>query len=329
MRTKHSILLSGILALGLLGGAASCGKFNEGVNAQNLHVSVLVPKTVVTSASGIGVIYVGVYSGTDNHLGYVSPAAAPGPDVSLQNTFPFGGASLGDFETRDFRLRCKTVSNQSVADAGTDWKVEGDVLQFPFYKGEVVWAFADRYTAPVNLLQGSAYSTCSADSNGDGYYSAVGIPIDLEPVVQGTNGNWIMKFAPTPLKLGSDPVFPTNHNLDILDAKGHYWNAVLDFGIGNPPPIVNNHLDYGDTGTGRHPSLIVLPANGVNITPAITGNTQPRLEDNDNLDVYGTQFHDILNYPGKYVGSGDLITSTPAVLNTLDPVTITLDTTVP
>jgi len=327
MRTTHKLLLSSSLAA-LLAGGAACGKFNEGVNARNVHVTVLIPKALVTSAAGIGVVYVGVWSGTDTHLGYVSPAAAPGPDVTLQNTFPFGGASIGNFETRDYRLRCKTVSNQTVTTSGTNWQVEGDVLQFPFYKGEVVWAFADRYKTPTTPLTDSAYATCSVDGNGDGYYAPVAIPIDLLPVVQGTNGNWIMPFSPTALQVGGTNIFGGTDALDILDAKGHYWNAVLDLNpiTGN---VDFNNLDYGDSSVSRPPSLVVLPANGVNLVPAITGETQPLLEDNDKLDVYGTQSHDILNFPGKYVRSGDLVVSTPAVLNDLKPVTITLDSQVP
>lgn len=303
---RTSIAALGLLSGVLLVATADCGKVNEGVNVNNLHVTVLVPKTVITSASGIGVVYVGIYSGTDSRLGYVSPIVAPVANPALQDAFPFGGASIGDFETRDYRLMCKTVTNQDVIDAGGNWQLDVDVLQFPFYKGEVVWAWADRPKPPAAPLNEGAYSSCNTQ---DGYQAPVAIPLELT-AVSPSGPNFIVSFAPTSFTIGGNDLF-LSPNLDILDAHGHYWN------------LAPNSLDeVNDT-------MTLVPSVGVSLTPAIEGSASPRLENNDDFEYYGTQFHDILNFPAKYVEAGDAVSSTPPVLDTLHPVTVTIDTVVP
>src|SRR5687768_2757603 len=119
---------------------SACGKLDEGVNAHDLTGTVVVPKSVV-GTNELGMIVVGIYSGLDTRVGYPSPIAAPAQSAAGADTFPYGGTSIGTFANRDYRYICQRVSAREVRDAGANYELDFQILQFPFYEGAVVWAF--------------------------------------------------------------------------------------------------------------------------------------------------------------------------------------------
>ena len=137
---KLAALASSLVALSAL---ASCGEFNEGINAKDIRGTVVIPKAL--AGSNVGMVYVGVWAGIDTRLGYPSPEAAPQSSSAGADTFPYGGSSVGTFSTRDARFICEVISaREAPRDMGANWEVDFEVLQFPFYEGASVWAFVDQ-----------------------------------------------------------------------------------------------------------------------------------------------------------------------------------------
>ncbi|HVO31028.1 MAG TPA: hypothetical protein VMV18_09840, partial [bacterium] len=199
-----------LLSLGLVAvlGAASCdeylGNVNEGLNIHDLGGKVLIPKTLVGTSSKIGVVYVGIYSAVDTQYGFLGPVTAPDPSGGVGDAFPYGGTSVGDFYTRDAREVCQVVSDRNVKDAGANWELDFAVLQFPFYKGSIVWAFADQDN-----------STCNANG---GFYDPIAIYIDPISVTAGTNGHYTINIQPTDLTLFI-PGLGSSIKSNVIDAQ--------------------------------------------------------------------------------------------------------------
>jgi hypothetical protein len=317
--SNRSLLAVTAMTAALAIGAAACNGGSGDVNAHNINVTVSIAKTVVSSASGIGVVYVGVWSGVDNRLGFTSPVAAPVVSAAGADTFPYGGSSIGGFETRDGRVVCQKVTSQNVVDKGTHFELTVPILQFPWVKGQVVWAFTDRYDATLygNTLK-TAFHTCDPDNGFTDYF---GIPIQITSITAGapigSTASWNVSFAATQMTNGSGTnYFQASKPMQILDGAGHYFD------------VVPNSLDTTTF------SMVVTTPVGTSLVPKATGATPTRLQKNDPADSsavvsYGTQFQDILNFPAKYLQTGDFIVSTPATLNSPSDVTITLDATVP
>lgn len=328
---NRSLIVTGLAAGALAVGVTACQSGGGDVNAHNITVTVNVPKTVVTSAAGVGVVYVGIWSGVDNHLGFPSPVAAPAASSAGADTFPFGGTSVGDFSTRDARMICLAVTDQAVIDKTDHWEVDGQILQFPWIKGQVVWAFADR-----------SRRTCDP---GNGFGDNYGIPITLTSI-SSTNGQatsptplWRLTFAATPMfDAGGTPYFPPAAAskaqidggsepgaLQILDGAGHV------FAVWREPDGAGGK-QAADLQANNFVVVVQTPV-GTSLVPKLSGPAQPRLEkdnpDGSDFTTYGTQFQDILNFPGKYIQSGDLVVSNAATLNAPNDVTISLDTVVP
>ncbi len=291
MRHAHSnrrLPLAGLILLGLLAG---CSEFDEGVNAENVHGTVRIPKAVVSSSEGIGMIYVGVYAGVDSHLGYPSPEAAPSSSSAGADTFPYGGTSVGTFTTRDAREVCEVVSDRTVVETDDAWEIEFDILQFPFYEGAAVWAFADQ-----------DFTSCNSE---DGFYDFYSVNVDLADVTDDGPDQYVVTLAETDL---SD--FPS-------ETAGEKWELIDE---AERVYSVDELDDETDT-------LVVLDLGGYGRAPEVDGSRPARIT-RDTEIYYGTQFNDVLNFPGTYIGPGDIVVGTEAILNDLGAVTITLDTVV-
>lgn len=303
---KIAALASTVVSLSAV---TACGEFNEGINAKDLRGNVLVP--VALAGTNVGMVYVGVWAGLDMRLGYPSPQAAPQSSSAGADTFPYGGSSVGSFFTRDARYICEVVANRpDIEVVDGNYVVPFEVLQFPFYEGATAWAFVDQADG------GGKFGTCNA---GGGYSDYYQILVDLLEVTPDPNGtDFEVVINPTVLN-GADGSknFVSNANQDkveLIDEAGRFWEVIsVD--------------DATDTLTLQAPI-------GGGGTPHVNGAQQARLyirDDEAPIVDYGTQFNDILNFPSKYIGPGDLVASEngAAVLSDLSPATITIDTVVP
>ena len=291
MRTRIALALA--LATLPLSGCA----FDEGLNVHDMAGTVYVPKSVAPTADDVGMIYVGLYSGVDNRLGYPSPIAAPAASTAGADTFPYGGTSIGNFMTRDARLICSTIGARSIRDEGTEWALDLEVLQFPFHEGTHVWAWMDVLvvgTAGINN-----YTSCDRDGGFYSYYQ-----IEVSPIeVQAFNTEWLVVFDPDDLPLPGN-VPGGNASRRYLDPSGEYWQVT--------------EIDPG-TNSIR---VFDLYSNGGR--PALSGPTDPLIISEADLLPYGSQFQDVLNFPGKYIAPGDFVVETPAVLEKVEDVDLTL-----
>src|SRR6185295_16474814 len=134
MRTFSKVALLTVIAASV--GLASCdeylGNINEGLNIHDIGGKVIIPKSVVASNGTIdqmGVLYIGLYSGLDQRLGFYSPVAAPA-GVGGGDTFPYGGTAIGDFQTTDVRYVCLEILHRNVRDAGANYEFDYQILQF-------------------------------------------------------------------------------------------------------------------------------------------------------------------------------------------------------
>lgn len=286
--------------------AVSCGKLDEGINVADLHGTVLVPKAVV-GTSQLGMVYVGIYSGIDTRLGYPAPKAAPQSSSAGADSFPYGGTSIGTFQTQDYRYVCARVSGRDVVDAGANWELSFSVLQFPFYEGATVWAFLDQNN-----------STCN---NQDGYSFYQQILVGLTDRNPGANpGEFVLGLDPqtvTASDLAAYEAGVSTDRTELLDEAGIFWDVI-------------------DVDTNALSVTVVAPLGGGG-TPNVNGDEIARLYlgddgDPDSRDTvdYGSQFNDVLNFPYKYIEPGDIVSgaSGVAILNDLSDVTVTVDTVV-
>lgn len=289
---RHLIVAASALAL--LGAASGCneylGNINEGVNVNNMAGKVVIPKAVLGS-NALGVVYVGVFSGVDMSRGYLSPLTAPA-QVGDGNTFPYGGTSVGDYYTRDARYVCQVITDRNVKDAGTNLEVDFQILQFPFYPGSAVWAFADNDN-----------STCD---NNSGYYDATAIfvtPTDVQPNATG----WTVTFDTTDLALFSG--INGSGSKQFLDPAGRLYKVSTV----NATALTANVTDVFNYG----------------VAPSVTGPYPSQLIKPEANMYYGTQSQVVLNFPTSpsygFVSTGDLVPTTPTIINDLSSVTLTLD----
>lgn len=303
---KLAALASTVVALTAL--VSSCGDFNEGINAKDIRGTVVIPKAL--ASTNVGMVYVGVWAGLDTRLGYPSPEAAPQSSSAGADTFPYGGSSVGTFFTRDARFICEVIgAREAPRDAGANWEVDFEILQFPFYEGATVWAFVDQVDG------GGKYGTCNA---GGGYSDYYQILVDLLEVTPDANGTDFEVVINSTVLNGGDGsknfVAEANQDkVELIDEAGRFWE-VIDVD------------DATDTLTLQAPV-------GGGGTPFANGDQMARLyirDDEAPITDYGTQFNDILNFPSKYIAAGDLVASESGavVLNSLSPVRITIDTTV-
>lgn len=298
MRTQLSIATL-LLALPLAGCA-----FDEGINVHDMHGTVLVPKSVAPTAESVGMIYVGLYSGVDNHLGYPSPIAAPAASTAGADTFPYGGTSIGSFYTRDARDVCQKIDSRAVRDDGANWALDFEILQFPFHKGTSVWAWMDSY------VEGTSNIYTSCDSN-NGYYSYYQIEV-VPTEVEQDGLEWTIHLEDSDL-----PTVPGNAaTRKYQDAIGQLWQ-VASIDIPNDTLNVVDIYNWG----GK---------------PVSSGPTQPIIKSESSLLYFGSQYNDVLNFPGKYVRGvngadpGDYVSETPVILDNLSgDVEITIDFEVP
>jgi len=319
MRKLLSISLTvGALAL------TACGKLDEGVNAHDLQGTVVVPKALL-GTNDVGMIYVGVYSGLDTRTGYPSPVAAPAQSSAGADTFPYGGTSIGTFANRDYRFICQRVSGQLINDAGANWELPFDVLQFPFYEGAVVWAWVDQYP----------FGSCNSNDGYSDYKQILVDMLDVQPA--STAGQYVITLDQEPLvpteptlfsahtdqadDCDSEPFDPEDpeycQSTEFLDEGGNFWEVVT---INESAKTITVESPVGGGGQ-----------------PALNGGTQARLflrwdEPTASGAVvrYGSQYTDVLNFPTVYIDPEDFVsgqTGSP-VLQNLDPVTVTIDTAV-
>ncbi len=281
--------------------AASCdeylGNTSEGLNIHNMTGKILIPKAVLGS-NELGVVYVGVFSGVDNRLGYLSPAAAPA-QVGGGDTFPYGGTSIGDFYTRDARVVCTQVSDRNVIDNGTELELDFSILQFPFYPGSAVWAFAD-----------TGNDTCNG---GGGFYDAFAIPVTPTDVTaSGT---------------ATGPVCGPNFLTDyVVTLESTDISAFTGAGVGV--------VQLSDPYQRLYKAKSVNPAaHTVTVTdfynyctpPKAAGPFASQLKKPNSRVYYGTEYQNVLNFPATYINPGDLVPSTATTITDTAPVTITLD----
>ena len=286
----------GIAILAIVG-AAGCneyiGNLNEGLNLHNLAGTVVIPKAVLGTRE-LGVVYVGVFSGVDNRFGFLSPISAPA-QVGGGDTYPYGGTSVGDFYTRDARFVCMTVADQTKRDAGANWEVDFDILQFPLYPGAAVWAFADNDN-----------STCNKSG---GFYDAFAIYVT--PTAVAPNGaNFTVTVASTDLSAFTGP--GSTGEVQLLDPAARLYK-IVSINASAHTITVSDIFNYGvaPSVTGPYPSQLLKP----------TSNT-----------YYGTQYQNVLNNPLApgaggipYVSTGDAVPSVPTTIMNTANVTLTLD----
>lgn len=310
MRTHRlfaTVLLSVVLALPV-GGCA----FDEGINVHDLKGTVLVPKSASPTAESVGMIYVGLYSGVDNHLGFPSPVAAPAASTAGADTFPYGGTSLGSFYTRDARLVCQQIGSRTIRDDGANWALDFELLQFPFYEGTNVWAWMDAFVLDSTGNPVNTYTSCD-DNNG--YYSYFQIEVDPIDVVQ-EGVEWRVNLEDSDLT--TIPVPGNGATRRFQDADGKLWQVVEIDEVNDAINVVDIYSWGGK--------------------PAISGPSIPIVYNEENADLmyFGSQYQDVLNFPGKYVrgiegaAPGDYVAQTPFVLDNLSgDVEITVDFEVP
>lgn len=288
------VLASLAASLALVTGCA----FDEGINVHDLEGTVLVPKSVAPTADDVGMIYVGLYSGVDLHLGYTSPIAAPAASTAGADTFPYGGTSSGSFYSRDVRTVCQSIAGRSVRDGGANWEVDFEILQFPFYEGANVWGWMDTLITDTAGTIVNSYTSCDPNN---GYYSYYQIEVD--PVSVDSAGS---QFEIT-LEDSDLPDVPGgNSERRYQDADGSLWGvSAID--------IATDVLTVGD----------IYSVGG---KPAINGPSQPIILSYEELQYYGSQFQDTLNFPGKYIRVGDFVNDAPVVLDSLSgKVELTID----
>lgn len=271
--------------------AASCdeylGNTNEGLNIHNMTGKILIPKAVLGS-NELGVVYVGVFSGVDNRLGYLSPSAAPA-QVGGGDTFPYGGTSIGDYYTRDARVVCTQVSDRNVIDNGTELELDFSILQFPFYPGSAVWAFAD-----------TGNDTCNG---GGGFYDAFAIPVTPTDVTAAANGtDFVVTLETTDLSAF------TGAGVGVVQLSDPYQRLYKSKSVNTAAHTVTV-TDFYNYGT----------------PPKAAGPYQARLLKPNSNVYYGTEYQNVLNFPATYINAGDLVPSTATTITDTKPVTITLD----
>lgn len=333
---------------------SACGKLDEGVNAHNLTGTVVVPKSVV-GTNELGMIVVGVYSGLDLRVGYPSPVAAPAGSAAGADTFPYGGTSIGTFANRDYRYVCQNVSARDVRDAGTNYELDFEILQFPFYEGAVVWAFLDQFP----------YGSCNPAR---GYSDYKQILIDLLTVTEGSAGQFVVTvdqstLVPDETGPAGGPLiftrFTDSYNLTRPNAEP--WDEGIHDGdndhtgpcaenepIDPEDPIYCKSTELIDEG-GQYWEVEAIddPARTIILTPPIGGGGTPIVEGGSgqarlylrwddplagDLGLafvdYGSQYNDLLNFPSLSLGAEDFVSnqSNSPVLTDLSPVTVTIDT---
>jgi len=273
---------------------AGCA-FDEGINIHDMSGTVLVPKSVAPTAESVGMIYIGLYSGVDNHLGFPSPVAAPAASTAGADTFPYGGTSIGSFYTRDARTVCQRIESQTVRDAGANWELDFEVLQFPFYEGTNVWAWMDALVIDTAGTALNTFTSCDPDNGYFSYYQIEVEPIDAE----AEGAQWRVSLEDSDL-----PDVPgTNSTRRYQDAAGQLW-AVTGIDQVDDAVIVADIYSWG----GK---------------PASSGPSQPIIISEAELMNFGSQFQDVLNFPGKYVrgadgaSPGDFVSENPVVLDNL------------
>lgn len=347
-----------LMGLTLLAGATSAciSNVNEGLNINDMNVTVLVPKTLATSAQGIGVIYVGLYSGVATvidsafniDLALPLPVQAPGSGTSSGETFPYAGTSIGDYLTRDARYICaKTFDSTPVDDGNGHWMLQTQLLQFPFYPGARLWAFSDQATGLPGA--GEYHPTCN--SSGLGRFDVYQVEVQMAsvaPSVLYTSAFDITMAPGTPGGPGGDvnattpAVFQgvrteSMYTVQGADVGGFLPSApigdeVLIDALGKLWPVYRYKSVTNSTG-GSLVVTVALPVGDHPPAPALHGPNQPQriYKADGNFWPYGSQNNDVLNLPQKYMFHGDLLTSTAQAITLSAPAdsTITLDMQVP
>ena len=181
---KH--ILKIIALVGIVASTSACSddfdpfkfmnpEFDEGLNLHDMSGTITIDASLTAS---VGMIYIGLYSGTNDTIGYPMPLLAPGSG----DAFPYGGTTVGTFEARDTTtgerdpdLVCAVVNSREFYPGDNPGELKADfvVRQFPFYPGTVVWAFAD-----------SDYSTCDSTL---GFTDPELLDDSGDPVTYGTN----------------------------------------------------------------------------------------------------------------------------------------------
>lgn len=302
MRTLRP-LAAVLLTLPLVGCA-----FDEGINVHDMSGTVLVPKSAAATADDVGMIYVGLYSGVDNHLGYPSPIAAPAASTAGADTFPYGGTSIGSFYTRDARTVCQKIESRAVRDDGANWALDFELLQFPFYEGTSLWAWMDTFVVSTSGTVVNKYESCDPNNGYFSYYQ-----IEVEPTGVDQDGTeWRVNLVDSEL-----PEVPGGSgNRRYQDAAGQLWQ-VTDIDLVNDAVNVFDIYSWG----GK---------------PVSSGPSQPIVISEAEVMYFGSQFQDVLNFPGKYIrgndgaSPGDYVSQTPVILDNLSGnIEITIDFEVP
>jgi hypothetical protein len=310
MRKLLSLATPLLLLLSLTG----C-EFDEGINVHDMEGTVLVPKSIAPTADDVGMIYVGLYSGVDMHLGYPSPIAAPAASTAGADTFPYGGTSLGTFMSRDVRTVCQIVGSRSIRDDGANWALDFDVLQFPFYEGTNVWAWMDTLFVNTAGNVTNTYTSCDPDNGYYSYYQIEVVPTNVQAV--GTQWEIQLEDSELPVDPQGDDAVPGGAgDRRYQDADGKIWQLV------DVDPATDTILVFDIYSWGGK--------------PAATGPSQPIIFSMADLQYFGSQYQDVLNFPAKYLRGangttpGDFVSETPVVLENLSGnVEITIDFEVP
>lgn len=309
---RKLLSLASLLVLPLAGCA-----FDEGINVHNLEGTVYVPKSVAPTANDVGMIYIGLYSGVDEHLGYPSPVAAPAASTAGADTFPYGGTSLGSFMSRDVRTVCQVIGSRSVRDEGANWALDFDILQFPFHEGTNVWGWMDAFVVNTAGQVTNSYTSCDPEN---GYYSYY--QIEVEPIdVQQNGTEWVIQLEDSQLPVtgsGNDAIPGNSIERRYQDAEGKLWQLT------DVDPVTDTIIVYDVYSWGGK--------------PASSGPSQPIILSlsPDDRQYFGSQYQDVLNFPGKYLRGasgttpGDYVSATPVVLENLSgKVELTIDFEVP
>ena len=275
--------------------------FDEGVNAHDVSGTVYVPKSVAPTADDVGMIYIGLYSAVDMHLGYPSPAAAPSASTSGADTFPYGGTSIGVFTTRDTRSICQTVTERSIREDGNQWALDFEILQFPFHDNSVAWAWMDLYTGLANT-----YRSCD---NENGYYGEYQLEVEATDVsASGTGFEVLLEDSDLPFEDDIPGYADDDDREEFIryqDADGQRWGVNRLDSATDTLYLVDIYSNGGSPATsGPAPSLIISTADYL---------------------YYGSQRQDVLNFPGKYIDVGDFVSEDPFVLeNTNSAIELTI-----
>ncbi len=299
MSNKLNAALSLVGALALSG----CG-FKEGLEISDMKGTVVLPEEALTRtffhSDGssetltdprlIGPVYLGLYPSVEEGVQeYPYPEVGPVFEEGTPgDTFPYGGTSIGDIRFPCMEsLQCRVVSGRYV---------DFDAMQS--------W-FSDVLEDPISDAQGEEVT--NGDYIAETCFEILHYTSEEEIRLTATDRN-------------EDDVINLK-DLDFVDQGDGTWAA--EFTLWQQEYFQDEETGKGFTlwGWMDAPSESAYKFNTCDPTKGYKDDTY-------NSDFFaGRPYEDLLNFPSKYITSGDWVSGTPYVYQSADDenVTITLD----